>query len=67
MSYYAMCEILSCPQHVEAKKLANKFWVQWGNIGERIANGEDRLCDKAEGIHKQFNEVRRGLRKCCDL
>ncbi len=65
--YYAPSDVLSCPQHVEAKQLANKFWTQWNNLSDRIAAEPEnlKLHEKSDKVFTQFKQVTRGLLKCC--
>lgn len=77
MNYYSPLNVASCAQHVEAKTLANKLWNQWHNIVDKASDEAlkpleeikleriEHLCTKADKIHQEFNNIRRGLRKCC--
>jgi len=72
--------ILSCPKHVEAKRLANKYWNQLDGIlfkQEKSMNEtEDAdllskkllgLTAKYEKIDHEYVAIMRGIRKCgCD-
>ena len=66
-AYYPAYEVLSCAQHVEAKRLANKFWTQWNNLSDRIAQEPEnlKLHEKSDKIYNQFKQATRGLLKCC--
>jgi len=66
-AYYPDYDVLSCAQHVEAKRLANKFWTQWNNLSDRIANepANLKLHEKSDKIYNQFKQTTRGLLKCC--
>jgi hypothetical protein len=73
--YYVEDDKMSCAQHVEAKALANKLWSQWSLMVDKLA--EEALKDapdseriarisvRAGEIKREFNNVRRGLMRCC--
>ena len=77
--YFTENDIIMCPQHVESKKLINKYWNQMNNIGFKIDvmlfyyenNNFDLtskkiigLTEKYDKIEKEFNGAMRGLIKC---
>lgn len=80
--WYPYIDVMSCAQHVEAKRLANKYYTQWNNIVDRmcemtaensgfdftdpvVARRHLGLADKADKLLLEWNNVRRGLMKCC--
>jgi hypothetical protein len=72
--YYTEAEMKSCAQHVEAKALANKLWAQWSSMGDKLATEAielgsperiARLSERAESIKQEFDNLRRGLMRCC--
>lgn len=74
-AYYAEFEALSCARHAEAKALANKLWRKWSAIidkkVEEIHRPEpdlgriEKLAENAENVLSEFNNLRRGLTRCC--
>lgn len=72
---YAPCEVLSCAQHIEAKQLANKLSRRWratcdkaGEEAQKEHCDPDRIAKliaQADGVEIEFNNVRRGLMRCC--
>ena len=66
MQYYGEDEILCCAQHVEAKRLANKFRTQHTNLVMRLPE-ELKLLPKINKLQEQFTQIRKGLLKCCDV
>lgn len=73
MNYFIECEILSCPKHVEAKKLANKYWTKLCNLDNKTAGlvldnkDASTLTTKFDKIHEEFKGVIRGLKRCCHV
>ena len=80
--YFTDCHCWSCPKHVEAKKLANKYWNQLNGILHKqqkcwdevvdvdidlVCKKLNGLCEKYAKIDHEFQGVIRGIRKCgCD-
>ena len=78
--YFTDWHCWSCSKHVEAKKLANKYWNQLSGILHKQQKCLDEvmdvdlmckklngLCEKYAKIDHEFQGVIRGIRKCgCD-
>lgn len=75
--YFPDFEIASCAAHVEVKQLANKLYRRWLGTLDRpeaavdvaLGTGDAApvygLCGKAGSIRGEFENVLRGLRRCC--
>jgi len=70
--YYPKWLVWNCPQHVEAKTLANKYWHQMDTIlqkQEQAIQDENvskllALCAKFDKIEHEFQCLQRGINKC---
>src|ERR1035437_8077204 len=64
-SIFGQCEIMSCPQHIEAKKLANKYYNQLSNTSDKIAEcalniteeNVGQMMKKLDGLETKFNKI----------
>jgi hypothetical protein len=78
--YFGDCDIKSCPKHVEAKILGNKYYNRLDNILERIVecalNITEENCAESvkrlNGIQTKFDKMNvefmgilRSTSKCC--
>lgn len=64
-SIFGQCEIMSCPQHIEAKKLANKYYNQLSNTSDKIAECALNITEenvgqsmkKLDGLESKFIKI----------
>jgi hypothetical protein len=64
-SIFGECDVMSCAQHVEAKKLANKYYNQLSNTSDKIAECALNITEentgimmkKLEGLETKFNKI----------
>jgi hypothetical protein len=64
-SIFGHCDIMSCAQHVEVKKLANKYYNQLSNTSDKIAEcaltiteeNAGMMMKKLDGLEIKFNKI----------
>jgi len=72
---YGLTDILSCPQHQDAKKTANKLYRRSWALLQKLTEcvlAEDFNAKKFQSVSENLDSVdtelenaRRGLRRCC--
>lgn len=73
--YYGFCDVYSCAQHIEVKILANKIYQRWCAAIDKFSEyvqGEDfnemkfnGLQNKIDKLKIEFDNIERGLDRCC--
>lgn len=80
-TWYHEGDVKSCAHHSEAKELANKLYRKWCSLSDKFcdtamskdADFTDQsvfrkfmgMSDKIDKVEIEWNNVRRGLMKCC--